>query len=100
MEPTITPLSEALNSLPHFMPNQVLTNKSLNELAVYLEQQDRFTRQRLIGIGIVCGLQANLITAGTSATVEVSRGVGITSCGFLIDVPNKLTFTKKKDYET
>src|SRR5690349_21754225 len=99
MEPEITPLSQPLNSFPHFMPNQVLTHTQLNELAVYLEQQDRFTRQRLIGIGIVCGLQAKLINTAPR-TVKVSKGMGITSCGFLIDVPAELSFTKKKAYTT
>jgi hypothetical protein len=100
MEPVITPLSQPLNSLPHFMPNQVLTHTQLNEMAVYLEQQDRFTRQRLIGIGIVCGLQAKLEAQGSSRTVKIARGVGVTSCGFLIDVPQELVFTKKKNYKT
>jgi hypothetical protein len=100
MEPKITPLSEPLNSFPHFMPNQVLTHTQLNELAVYLEQQDRFTRQRLIGIGIVCGLKPNLVFSAGIYTVEVSRGVGITSCGFLIDVPDALEFGRKKNYTT
>ncbi|RAW01587.1 hypothetical protein [Pseudochryseolinea flava] len=101
MDPiTITPLTDQLNSFPHFMPNQVLTHTQLNELAFYLEQQDRFTRQRLIGIGIVCGLKPNLILGGNSITVEVDHGVGVTSCGFLIDIPEKLSFTKKKSYTT
>lgn len=100
MEPVITPLSQQLTSFPHFMPNQVLTHTQLNELAVYLEQQDRFTRQRLIGIGIVCGLQAKLAFPGGTRTVQISRGVGVTSCGFMIDIPQQLSFTKKKSYTT
>jgi len=101
MDPvTITPLSDQLDSFPHFMPNQVLTHTQLNQLAFYLEQQDRFTRQRLIGIGIVCGLQADLIVSGSTRTVEISKGVGVTSCGFLIDVPEILSFGKKKSYTT
>lgn len=100
MEPVITPLQQPLTSFPHFMPNQVLTHTQLNELAVYLEQQDRFSRQRLIGIGIVCGLQARLEQAGNVNTVFISKGVGVTSCGFLIDVPATISFTKKKSYTT
>lgn len=101
MDPeTITPLTEQLNSFPHFMPNQVLTHAQLNQLAFYLEQQDRFTRQRLIGIGVVCGLQTNLVVSGAAFAVEVSRGVGVTSCGFLVDVPQKLTFNKRRNYTT
>lgn len=100
MEPVVSPLNQPLASFPHFMPNQVLTHTQLNEMAVYLEQQNRFTRQRLIGIGIVCGLQANRVSAGNNAIVNISRGVGITSCGFLIDVPATLSFGRKKPYTT
>lgn len=100
MEPVVSPLDQPLASFPHFMPNQVLTHTQLNELAVYLEQQNRFTRQRLIGIGIVCGLQVNRVSAGNNAVVNISRGVGITSCGFLIDVPTTLSFGRKKPYTT
>ena len=40
-----------------FEPDQVLTNDHLNELFDYLDVQERLTRNKLIGIGIVCGLE-------------------------------------------
>ena len=63
-----------------FEPDQVLTNDHLNEMFNYLDIQERLTRNKLIGIGIVCGLD---ITTQTGA-IHVSKGCGVTSKGYLI----------------
>ncbi|MDZ7581809.1 MAG: hypothetical protein U5R30_14765 [Deltaproteobacteria bacterium] len=42
-----------------FESGQVLTSKHLNDLATYLTEQDRLTRNKLIGIGVVCGLEVD-----------------------------------------
>ncbi len=78
-------LTNILKGYPSFQPNQVLTSTHLNSLAHYLEQQDRLSRQKLIGIGIVCGLEVNL-NSGTDTKVIINNGVGITSQGFLISL--------------
>ena len=49
-------LMDPINTMPFFQANQVLTYNHLNELAAYLYQQERYTRNKLIGSGIVCGL--------------------------------------------
>ena len=67
---------------PQFAPNQILTSKNLNQLYDYLYEQERLTRTHLIGIGIVCGLEASLNEAGNQLTI--SRGCGVTSAGHLI----------------
>lgn len=88
-----------------FEPDQVLTNDHLNETFNYLDQQDRWTRNKLIGIGIVCGLDIVQHTG----VIEITKGCGITSQGYLIvqdttqytyyilyaaaDQPNDLPFT-------
>ena len=77
------PLDALVSEYPHFYPDQVLTSEHLNDLADYLEQQTRLTRQKLIGIGVVCGLEVNFETEG-GVRVEISGGVGITSEGYLI----------------
>lgn len=71
------------NFYPVFENGQVLTSASLNEIIDYLEPQDRLTRSRLIGIGVVCGLKP--VWDGTVLTI--SKGVAITSAGFLIAEP-------------
>jgi len=63
-----------------FEPDQVLTNDHLNETFNYLDQQNRWTRNKLIGIGIVCGFDIVL----KPGIIEITQGCGITSQGFLI----------------
>src|SRR5688572_3698648 len=68
------------NSYPVFEADQVLTNNHLNDLHRYLDQQNRLTRSKLIGCGIVCGLE---ITYG-SASIKISKGCALTSQGYLV----------------
>lgn len=63
-----------------YEPDQVLTNDHLNETFNYLDQQNRWTRNKLIGIGIVCGLNIVL----NPGVIEITKGCGITSQGYLI----------------
>ena len=84
----------AINNYPVFEGSQVLTSEQLNDLFSYLDQQNRFTRSKLIGIGIVCGLQ---ITT-TPNSVVLSKGLGITSDGFLIKMPD-CTMKYRRSYK-
>lgn len=67
---------------PSFAPNQLLTAGHLNGMFRYLDEQSRLTRANLIGVGIVCGLQLKLDSAGT--TLTITKGCGITTEGYLI----------------
>lgn len=58
----------------------MLTNDHLNEMFVYLDQQNRWTRNKLIGIGIVCGF--NIVHH--TGVIEITKGCGVTSQGYLI----------------
>ena len=84
------------NFYPVFEADQVLTNKHLNNMLNYLEQQDRLTRMKLIGSGIVCGLE---VLIGTNNSITVSKGCGLTSQGYLITFCNTL-FTYFIPYTT
>ncbi len=75
---------------PEFVPNQILTDKQLNQLHTHLEQEDRVTRLHLAGTGIVCGLRGRKTASGG---VEIDAGYGITSDGDLIDLCEKTTYT-------
>lgn len=69
-----------VNTFPVFEADQVLTSSHLNSLFNYLDQQSRLTRIKLIGSGIVCGLEIK-----TSAdTISITKGVGLTSQGFMV----------------
>lgn len=66
---------------PVFEADQVLSQKHLNGLVSYLEEQDRASRIHLLGIGIACGLELSFPAPNS---VHISCGTGITSLGFLI----------------
>ncbi|TMM58009.1 hypothetical protein FEE95_00865 [Maribacter algarum] len=70
---------------PKFVADQVLTERSLNQMFGYLEEQQRLTRTTLIGIGILCGMKVSLNSDGTELTI--SHGVGVTSKGYLVPFP-------------
>lgn len=74
---------------PVFVPDQVLTNKSLNHAFSYLDQQNRATRSGLIGHGIVCGLDYTLRYQGTSSEITINPGHGSTIEGLLLQFPTQ-----------
>lgn len=82
-----------ISNYPVFEGSQVLTSEQLNGMFDYLDQQNRFTRSRLIGIGIVCGL--HLRTTGDQVTL--SEGIGITSDGFIVKM-TECTMSFQRDY--
>lgn len=65
---------------PEFQANQALSDKHLNDLARFLFGQERLTRIKLIGIGIVCGLEVSR----TGDVLHLSSGVAVTSLGYLM----------------
>ncbi|HEX5168603.1 MAG TPA: PKD domain-containing protein [Cyclobacteriaceae bacterium] len=81
------------NSYPVFVADQVLSADHLNEIVNYLDEQDRLTRNKLIGIGIVCGLE--LIVDPTQ--IVITKGCGVTSSGYLI-VQDELTLQYYQPY--
>lgn len=70
-----------MESYPIFEADQVLTNSHLNDTVSYLERQDRLSRIRLVGQGIVCGLEITVSDEG----LTIDSGHGITSQGYLIE---------------
>ena len=68
------------NTFPVFEPDQVLTNKHLNDMFNYLDEQDRLTRCKLLGSGIVCGLDIS----HTAAQINITKGCGLTTQGYII----------------
>ncbi len=87
-----------LSRYPVFENNQVLTSSQLNLLAGYLDEQTRITRTRLIGVGIVCGLEQSVTVSGTDLVIHVTEGKGVTSEGFLISIASQ-TYTRYKPYQ-
>src|SRR3954471_15285807 len=75
---------ETLTTIPLFESNQILSSTHLNQLREYLEDEIRYSRIMLSGVGIVTGLNLKSYD-GTS--IIVTPGYGITTDGFLLDVP-------------
>jgi len=88
-----------------FNPSQVLTEGQLNEFIDYFEDQDRLSRTRLSGVGVVCGFKSTFIDliaypemmmekaleSDTSLlhTLEIKQGVGVTTDGDLVTLRQK-----------
>ena len=82
-------------SYPVFENGQVLTSSQLNDLAEYLEQQDRATRSKLIGIGVACGFEVDYQPENN--VIRITGGVAVTSEGYLLYEP-ECSLTKFRDY--
>lgn len=80
---------------PVFEADQVLTNDDLNDMFTYLDEQERLTRIKLTGMGIVCGLELQYNAA--NAAISISKGCGITSWGYLI-TQDAVTLTYYQNY--
>ncbi|MCP3669622.1 MAG: carboxypeptidase regulatory-like domain-containing protein [Gammaproteobacteria bacterium] len=79
---------------PNFVSNQLLTSTQLNQLFEYLDEQDRLSRIKLTGSGIICGLGWQI---SATATIDVNEGFGLSSDGYLISLAEN-TYTHFKDY--
>lgn len=80
---------------PDFVANQVLTSSHLNDLRGYLDEQTRLTRAHLIGVGIACGLEVEFDAPGT---IHLSRGVGVTTQGYLAVEPDDVRLVSARPY--
>ncbi len=90
---------DTINYYPVFEADQVLTAKHLNDLVAYLEQQERLTRNWLIGVGVLCGMHVlNVKNSTINFGIKVPCGCGVTSEGYLITTGAK-TFTKYTSYK-
>ncbi|MCB0725947.1 MAG: hypothetical protein KDD00_00675 [Ignavibacteriae bacterium] len=85
---------EENNFYPVFEADQVLTADHLNEVVNYLDEQERLTRNKLIGIGIVCGLELKV----SDTQIEISKGCGVTSEGYLI-IQDKISCQYYRKYD-
>jgi hypothetical protein len=72
---------------PVFEADQVLSQKHLNNVVSYLEEQDRLSRTGLIGMGIVCGLE---ISHPQPNQIKIGCGTAVTSLGYEINWEEKL----------
>src|SRR5262245_29985238 len=90
MEKIAVKLLQPENDVSFFEENQVLTAEQLNLVVNYFDYQERLTRSRLIGNGIVCGLSVSF----TGSAITVTPGCGLTSDGDLIVIENEQVYSQ------
>ena len=95
-----TKLDNVTTQYRKFNDNQALTEGQLNEFLDYFEDQDRLSRTRLNGVGIVCGFKTSFVDSvlvpgelgktrpgpieDNSNTLAITQGAGVTTDGDLI----------------
>ncbi len=79
----------AVPEFNYFVDNQVLTAAQLNTVTDHLERQHRLTRNKLVGAGIVCGLEVGINIQGA---VTVTKGTALTSDGDLFCLEQDQTY--------
>jgi len=75
---------------PVFEANQVLSADHLNDLRKYAESEIFSTRNQLIGVGIVHGLELNPSQNGQS--ISIGAGAGISTNGYLISAASEQSY--------
>jgi hypothetical protein len=95
MTDTLRSLDEIATGYTYFEPDQVLTPRQLNSVSEYLGDQERLTRVALLGVGIACGLWASL----DGNEVVLSHGVGTTTDGDLVFLPEETRYNAYKVYD-
>ena len=88
-------LDEITTDYAVFERDQVLTERQLNSITEYLDDQNRLSRTQLLGIGIVGGLWPSL----QNNQLTVSAGVGVTSDGDLIGLRQDTVFDRWRPYD-
>jgi hypothetical protein len=75
---------ETQTIIPLFESNQILSSTHLNQLREYLEDEIRYSRTMLTGVGIVTGLS---LKSFDGSSIVITPGYGITTDGYLLDMP-------------
>lgn len=87
-------MEQTNNNFPKFEKGQVLTSQALNNYFGYLDEQQRLTRTKLLGIGIINGLEYELY----GNKLIINKGTAVTADGYLIDLPEDTTYTLAYEY--
>jgi hypothetical protein len=87
--------NQPFKEIMYFQDNQLLTAEQLNGVLRYLNSQNRFTRARLDGAGIVSGLFPDMLLLPSlqfSGKVKITPGTAITGDGDLIQLTKEALF--------
>ncbi|SDI23420.1 hypothetical protein SAMN05421846_105133 [Chryseobacterium taeanense] len=88
-------LSNISTQYRKFSKGQYVEHTQFNEFLDFFEDQDRLSRVMLQGVGIVCGLQPELIYKDRLLnSLQLSQGVAITTDGDLLTLNNTNNVSK------
>ncbi len=82
---------------PRFVANQLLTERLLNNMVTYFDNQVRDTRIYLIGLGVFYGLDLEVSDNNGEFGITISKGMGVSSQGFLFKLEEPVVF---KEYDS
>lgn len=88
-------MEQTNNNFPRFEKGQVLTSEALNNYFGYLDEQQRLTRAKLLGVGIIDGLETKL--SGNKLTI--TKGTAVTADGYLIELKEDTTYNLIYEYD-
>ena len=88
-------MEQTNNNFPKFDEGQVLTSQALNNYFGYLDEQQRLTRAKLLGVGIIDGLGVNYV----GSKLIIRKGTAVTADGYLIELPEDTTYTLMHKYD-
>lgn len=87
-------MEQTNNNYPKFEEGQVLTSQALNNYFGYLDEQQRLTRAKLLGVGIIDGLEYEL----SGNKLIIRKGTAVTADGYLINLPEDTSYTLAYEY--
>ena len=90
MTDTLRILQQITNNYSIFEKDQVLTERQLNSVTDYLNDQTRLTRLYLLGVGVIAGLRVSL----SGKVIEIAKGFGITTDGDLLHYADDTVFDR------
>lgn len=86
-------MEQKIFKYPYYRASQFLTSQDLNESFSYVEEQERLTRAKMIGSGIISGLNFDSVNEANVLTeVTVNAGFGVTSDGFSVSYPKPVVY--------
>lgn len=88
-------LSNISTQYSKFSKGQYIRHPQFNEFLDFFEDQDRLSRVMLQGVGIVCGLEPQLIYSGKRlSSLKLSYGVALTTDGDILTLNNTSKISK------
>ncbi|HQH19328.1 MAG TPA: hypothetical protein PKZ43_07210 [Bacteroidales bacterium] len=82
-------MEQEIFKYPYYQTSQFLTSQDLNASFSFVEEQERLTRSKMIGSGIINGLSFNqtINTANKLTQITILPGFGVTSDGYTVCFP-------------